>query len=547
MVGGEFKIKKETTYSDIFNLEDFYYTADAGFEIRTPVRAGPRQIGVNFVKETTAPEGLLQPEKLPMETRLSISRVNAVDTPMLASLEIEGPYNAKGPGDTPSRQKIFVCKPSNTGGARVAIAKPAPQTDEDACAQKILTILARRAYRRPVNDTDLQTLLGFYEAGRNKEGFEAGIGTALEEILVSPEFLFRIEHDPRNIAPSTAYRVSDLDLASRLSFFLWSSIPDDELLDLAARGKLSDRAVLDQQVRRMLADPRAKALMSNFGGQWLYLRNMRSAVPDPDTFPQFDEDLRQAMQQETELFLEHMVSEDRSMLELLNANYTYLNERLARHYGIPNVYGSHFRRVTLRGEDRRGLLGQGSILTVTSYATRTSPTLRGKWVLDNFMGAPPPPPPANVPSLKDRGEDGRILSVREQMEQHRANPSCAGCHARMDPLGFALDNFDAIGRWRTASGATNTPIDSSGILPDGTKFHGPTELREILLSHPEQFVTTVTEKLLIYALGRRIDYYDEPAVRSIVRNAGANSYRWSSIILGIVHSTPFQMRRSRDQ
>jgi hypothetical protein len=370
---------------------------------------------------------------------------------------------------------------------------------------------------------------------------------ALRGILISTGFLFRVESDPapqRGVPPGAAHAISNFELASRLSFFLWSSIPDDELLGLAERGRLKDPAVLEQQVRRMLADSRAKTLVDNFAGQWLYLRNMATAAPDPDEFPEFDENLRQAFQQETQLFFQDMLRENRSVLDLLDANYTFLNERLARHYGIPNVYGNDFRRVTLTDAQRGGLLGQGSILTVTSYATRTSPTLRGKWVLENILGAPPPPPPPDVPSLKDRGEDGKILSVRQQMEQHRANPVCSSCHARMDPLGFALDNYDGIGRWRTTSGATNTPVDSSGVLPDGTKFQGPAELKKILLDRREQFVTTFTERLLTYALGRGVEYTDQPAVRKIVREAAPGDYRWSSLISGIVQGTPFQMRRS---
>jgi hypothetical protein len=369
---------------------------------------------------------------------------------------------------------------------------------------------------------------------------------ALQRILVSPEFLFRIERDPAGIAPGTVYRINDFELASRLSFFLWSSIPDDQLLDLAARGKLRDPGVLQQQVNRMLADSRSKALVDNFAGQWLYLRNVRSAAPDLAEYPDFDENLRDALQKETELFFDSMLREDHSVLDLLNADYTFLNERLARHYGIPNVYGSHFRRVTVNDENRKGLLGQGSILMVTSYANRTSPTLRGKWLLDNLLGAPPPPPPPNVPSLKDRNEDGKILSMRQQMEEHRANPACATCHKLMDPLGFALENFDAVGHWREGSGPTNARIDSSGVLPDGTKFQGPAELRKILLNKPEQFVTTVTQKLLTYSLGRGLEYYDAPAVRKIVREADVSNYRWSAVILAIARSEPFQLRRSSE-
>jgi Protein of unknown function (DUF1592)/Protein of unknown function (DUF1588)/Protein of unknown function (DUF1585) len=361
---------------------------------------------------------------------------------------------------------------------------------------------------------------------------------------VSPEFLFRIERDPAGIPPAAPYAISNLELASRLSFFLWSSTPDDQLLDLAERGKLRDPAVLEQQVRRMLADRRSEALVTNFMGQWLYLRNLDQVIPDVLMYPQFDENLRQSMKQETTLFLESMLREDRGVLDLLNADYTFVNERLARYYGIPNIYGDSFRRVKVTDDGRRGLLGQASILTVTSYPTRTSPTLRGKWLLENILGSPPPAPPNNVPSLEDRGADGQILSVREQMEAHRKNPACASCHAPMDPLGFALENFDAIGEWRTTSGSGSTPIDASGVLPDGTKFNGPAELRKILLDRRQQFVSTVTEKLLMYALGRGLEYYDAPTVRKVVRDAEPGDYRWSSLISKIVASTPFQMRRS---
>jgi hypothetical protein len=503
--------------------------ADAGLEVRIPVKAGTRLVGVAFLKKTWAPEDILRPRLANMETE---------DEPGVGSVTIGGPYGVKGPGETPSRRKIFVCSPQASLKAGDL---------EETCAGRILSTLARRAYRRPITDGDIPILLGPYKAVSSKLGFETGIRMAIERILVSPEFLFRIEHDPANVPPNSVYHISDLELASRLSFFLWSSIPDDELLDLAAEGKLKDPAILEQQVRRMLGDPRSKALVQNFAGQWLYLRNVRSASPDLGEYPDFDENLRAALQEETELFLESMLGEDRSVLDLLRADYTFLNERLARHYGIPNVYGTQFRRVTLSDENRRGLLGQGSILMVTSYAARTSPTIRGKWLLTNILGTPPPPPPPNVPSLKDRGDDGKILSVRQQMEKHRASPVCASCHSRMDPLGFALDNFDAIGKWRTTSGAGNTPIDSSGSLPDGTKFQGPAGLRKILLSQPEQFVNTVTEKLLTYALGRGVEYYDAPAIRAIMREAAPGDYRWSSLILGIVKSTPFQMSRTRSQ
>jgi hypothetical protein len=367
----------------------------------------------------------------------------------------------------------------------------------------------------------------------------------LQRILVDPEFLFRIEKDPKDIPPGTAHRVSDLELASRLSFFLWSSIPDDQLLAAAEKGELSKPEVLEQQVRRMLADTRSNALVKNFAGQWLYLRNVEQVWPNPDVFPDFDANLRESFKTESELFFQSMLKQDRSILELLNADFTFVNERLARHYGIPNVYGSHFRRVALTDDNRKGLLGQGSILTVTSYATRTAPTIRGRWLLENVLGTPPPPPPPNVPSLDlKKGDDGKVLTMRQQMELHRANPVCASCHRVMDPLGFALENFDATGAWRSTDGGA--PIDTSGVAPNGFKLNGPKELRDYLTSNPDQFTNTVTEKLLTYALGRGVESYDSPAVRKIMRDAQPGNYRWSSLILGIVKSTPFQMRRSRE-
>ena len=521
-VGGE----QDTQGSDAENaVKEYRRTADAGLEVRFSADAGTRLVGVTFAKETTVPEGIFQPRLAGIETKywrdnpLSVTRVT-----------ISGPYDVKGRGDTPSRRRIFLCRPTGSG-------------DEEACAEKILSTLARRAYRRPVTDADVQSLLSLYKEVQSSQGFEAGIGMALRAILVSPEFLFRIERDPAGVAPDTAYEISDLELASRLSFFLWSSIPDDPLLDLAAAGELKDPALLEEQVGRMTADSRFQSLVDNFAGQWLYLRNMRLVTPEQSVFPTFDENLRQAFQRETELFFESMLQEDRSVMDLLTADYTFVNERLARHYQIPNIYGNHFRRVTLGDEHRKGLLGQGSILTVTSYANRTSPVLRGKWLLENMLGTPPPPPPPDVPALKDRGEDGEALSVRERMEQHRANPVCASCHEVMDPLGFALENFDGIGGWRTTSEA-NTPIDASGVLPDGTRFEGPVGLRELLVSRRQQFVTTVTERLLTYALGRGVENYDAPAVRKIVQEAAPSDYRWSSIIMGIVRSVPFQMRRS---
>ena len=504
--------------------EEYERSADEQLEVRFPARAGPRQVTVAFLKETFVPEGPLQPRL----TQYDFAQYKGGE-PAVASVAIGGPFDVQGIGESPSREKILICRPT-------------AREEEDSCAATILTSLARRAYRRPVTDEDLQVLLGFYRSGSSADGFEAGIRSALERILVGPEFLFRIESDPDNAPTGTAHRINDLELASRLSFFLWSSIPDDELLAVAVQGRLHEPAVLEQQLRRMLADARSKSLVENFAGQWLFLRNLRSMSPDPDVFPYFDDNLREAFQKETELFFESMLREDRPVSDLLTANYTFVNERLARHYGIPNIYGSHFRRVTLDDQNRAGLLGQGSILTVTSHANRTSPVVRGKWVLDNLLGAPPPPPPANVPQLREPGEDGRALTMRQRMEEHRANPVCASCHRLMDPIGFSLENFDAIGRWRTMD--SGTPIDPSGELPDGTRFTGPLELREALLTRREEFVSTVTERLLTYALGRGVEHYDAPAIRSIVRAAESGDYRWSSLFLGVVRSTPFQMRRS---
>ena len=452
------------------------------------------------------------------------------DNPAVSSVDIAGPYVVAGPGDTPSRRKIFVCQPTSRG-------------DEEHCAKHILATLARRAYRRPVTERGVETLLSFYRAGRSEGSFDAGIQAGLERVLVDPNFLFRIERAPTNAAPGAVYRISDLALASRLSFFLWSSIPDDELLELAVRGQLREPRILEQQTRRMLADPRSKALVDNFVGQWLYVRNLRSVNPDSQTYPDFDDSLRDAFQRETELFVESQLRADRSVVDLLSANYTFVNERLARHYGIPSVYGSRFRRVTLSNtEQRGGLLGHGGLLTVTSYPTRTSPVLRGKFLLENILGIPVPPPPANVPALPERGEGGKPTSVRERLEQHRKNPVCATCHAPMDPLGFALEQFDGIGKWRTSEGGT--PIDTATALATGIKFTGLAGLREVLLGKREQFVRTVAEKLLMYALGRRIEYYDLPTLRKIAREAASSNYRWSSIVVGIVQSAPFQMRRA---
>ena len=511
--------------------DDYYTRADDGLEFRVRVKAGTRVLGVAFVGKSWEQEGILQPSLREYGATVTEATDTSpkVEGPGLESVAIDGPYDVTGTGETASREKIFVCR-------------PATSADEDTCATTILTTLARRAYRRPVTDADIQPLLGFYGIGRAEGTFDAGIQTALERILIDPEFLFRIERDPDSTAPGDIYRLTDLELASRLSFFVWSSIPDDALLDVAARGELSDPAVLERQVRRMLADPRSRALVDNFAGQWLMLRNVRGFTPDPNIFPEFDENLREAFQQETALFIDSQVREDRSVVELLSADYTFLNERLAQHYGIDGVYGSRYRRVTFADDRRGGLLGHGSILVVTSYGNRTSPVLRAKWVLENILGTPPPDPPPDVPGLPDTGEDGEPQSVRERLAQHRRNPVCASCHAPMDPLGFALENFDAVGHWRELD--AGSPIDASGVLVDGTSFDGPAELRETLLGRHDQFVETVTEKMLIYALGRGLEYYDKPTIRRITREAAADDYRWSSLILGIVKSTPFQMRRS---
>ncbi len=508
----------ERTASGVFTFD-----ADPDVQVRLPLRAGPREIVVAFLPKSGA-----QHEGLVRSTRPGRGR-----QPAIASVTVSGPFGADGAGDTPSRRRIFVCRPSTRASA----------DEQRACAREIATTLARRAYRRPVTDEDLERLLPFYEQGLTEGGFERGIQRALERLLVSPEFLFRIERDPEGIAADTAYAISDLELASRLSFFLWSSVPDDELLDVAVRGELRDPATLNRQVMRMLLDPRSEALVNNFAEQWLFLRDVEAKEPDPGYFPGFDENLRQAFRRETHLFIDSIMRENRSTLELLTADYTFVNERLAKHYGIPHVYGSHFRRVPLSDTPRSGLLGHGSILTLTSYANRTSPVLRGKWILENLMSAPPPPPPSDVPALEANTADGRPRSMREAMEQHRANPACASCHAQMDPLGFALENFDAIGRWRTR-GESNATIDASGELPDGTRFEGPAGLRSALLRSPEQFVATVTDKLLMYALGRGIEYFDAPTVRAIVRDAATDDYRFSSLVLGIVNSPPFQMRKS---
>jgi mono/diheme cytochrome c family protein len=510
--------------------ERYVHHADEALEMRFFVKAGQRVVGVSFVKAIPEPVGVLQPRP---EYTVSPEQDELQNgSPGIEVVAIGGPYVVSGPGDTPSRRRIFACQPTR-------------REDEKPCARNILRTLARRAYRGAATERDVEMLLRFFESGQVDGGFEAGVQLAIERILVDPRFLFRVESDPPDAAPGSVYPLSGPELASRLSFFLWSSIPDDELLDLAIRGKLDDPVVVERQVRRMLSDPRSRALVDNFAGQWLQLRNLRHVTPDPALFPSFDENLRDALQQETELFVDSQLREDRSVVDLLSANYTFLNERLARHYDIPNVHGSRFRKVTLTTERRGGLLGHGSLLTLTSYPNRTSPVVRGKWMLETLLGSPPPPPPPDVPSLPERGDSGAPTSVRARLESHRRNPQCASCHAPMDPLGFALENFDAIGAWRTSEGGV--PIDASGTMPGGPTFNGPAELRAFLLSRRGQFVDTVTSGLLTYALGRSLEYYDLPTVRSIVGHAAPSEYRWSSLILGIVKSAPFRMRKARPQ
>ena len=521
-VGGEADNKLSDT-----NLALAKETLDQRLKTRIPVKAGPRLVAVAFIKKSSAES--VEPLQ-PFTRDLDMQNMNGV--PLIEHVQIGGPFNPTGPGDTPSRRRIFVCRPAKADGR-----------DEPACAKTILSALARRAYRRPV-DTEIDTLLGFYENGRKKGGFDAGIEDALRFMLTSPKFLFRDEPDPANVAPGAVYPISDFELASRLSFFLWSSVPDDQLLSAAAQGKLKDSAVLERQIRRMLTDPKAKALVDNFAAQWLFVRNLQSFQPDTATFPNFDDNLRQAFRRESELFFESIIREDRNVLDLLTADYTFVNDRLARHYGIPNIYGSQFRRVTLSDQNRRGLLGQGSMLAVTSYPNRTSPVLRGKWILENILGTPPPPPPPNVPTLKENNEGGKVSSVRERLEEHRKNPACATCHRVMDPLGFSLDNFDATGEWRIKE-AVGVPVDATGQLADGTPVDGPVALRTALLKHPEQFVRTMTEKLLTYGLGRGLEYYDMPVVRSIVRDAARQNYRFSSLITAVVKSSAFQMKKAQ--
>jgi mono/diheme cytochrome c family protein len=507
------------------SITDRSDAVDARLQVRVPVRAGTRTVGATFIRKIGGGTQRLRPF-----LRSSAGTYDATGRPHIETLTIAGPFHPTGPGDTATRQRLFVCV-------------PARRSEEAACARRIISQVARRAYRRPLADADLKMLLGFYRVGRERGSFDTGIQLALRRVLASPSFVFRVEDETR-AGSDDIFRISDIELASRLSFFLWSSIPDDELLAVAARGELRRGGVLEKQVLRMLADPRADALAENFAGQWLHLRNLRTIVPNHDEFPDFDDTLREAFRREAELFFDSIVREDRSVIDLLTADHTFVNERLAKHYGLPNVYGSHFRRVTLRGDERLGLLGKGGLLLATSHADRTAPVVRGKWILENIMGTPPPPPPADVPLLEETTDAGQPRTLRARMEMHRASPACAGCHRVMDPLGFAMENFDAVGAWRAHEGGL--PIDASGRLADGSAIDGVVALRQALVSRSDVFVRTFTEKLLTYALGRGLQYSDMPVVRAIVRDAGRHDYRISSLVMGIVTSTPFQMRMKAD-
>jgi hypothetical protein len=519
-VGGE----ADNAMSDA-NMSAAANEIDARLRTRTFVTAGPHDVTVAFLERSAAETH----EPLELHTRnLDLQDMNGL--PVVDYVNVRGPFNAVGVGNTPSRERIFTCRPADEATARV-------------CATEILSTLARRAYRRQPTEEDVSQLLGFYDTAAARGGFDAGIESALRVVLTSPKFLFRDEPDPQGAAPGSLYALDDAALASRLAFFLWSAPPDDELLELAAQGQLSETHLFDEQVTRMLADPRATALVDNFAGQWLFLRNLQSARPDVEEFPDFDDNLRQAMRRETELLFENVMREDRSVIELLTADYTFVNDRLAKHYGISSIYGSHFRKVPVSDEARRGLLGHASILTVTSYPNRTSPVLRGKWVLENVLGTPAPPPLPNVPALEENEAGHVARTLRERLEEHRANPVCATCHDVMDPIGLGLENFDAIGRWRTRE--PGGEVDTRGQLANGTPIDGAAELREALTADPEQFARVFTAKLLTYALGRGLEAYDLPTVRRIVREAEGDDYRFAALVKGVVNSVPFRMRRAQ--
>jgi hypothetical protein len=523
---------------------------DGRFTARVPLKAGPRTITVAFIQKTHA----LNTRRLENYERSSSDTIDFSGSPHIDEVILTGPFNPTGSGETPSRRRIFVCRPKTAADEEPAASVTASagsrrssrdiEASEEGCAQKILASLARRAYRGDVTREDMQALLAFFKQGRSDGGsFDAGIDLALRRLLASPKFIFRVEREPAEVPAGGVYRLGNPALASRLSFFLWSAPPDDELLELAEKGRLSHAPTLERQVRRMLADARSRALIDNFLAQWLQLRNLKSKQPNSHEFPDFDDNLRDALQTEVEMFFTSIMREDRSVMDLLTADYTFVNEPLAKHYGIPYVYGTHFRRVTLPDEARRGLLGKGALLMVTSHPHRTSPVLRGKWILENVLGAPPPAPPDVVPPFEESTEPARPKSVRERMEQHRRNPACSGCHRMIDPAGLALENFDATGAWRTRDGGTRgTPIDASGELVDGTRINGVNELRAALIRDPNVFVQALTERLLTYALGRGLTAADMPAVRTIARDAQRENYRFSSVVLGIVRSVPFQMR-----
>jgi len=525
-MGGEEDFK-----ANLVNMTKLGDEIDERGHIRVPITAGPHVITATFIERSAA----ANPTRLQPFIRSSTDTRDTSGHPHFEMFMVTGPHNAKGPGDTPSRRQVFTCRPVSSA-------------DEEPCARKIITTLARRAYRGDLTERDTERLMGFYRSGRKSGSFDKGIQMALQRILASPKFVFHIEGEPAGAAVKNGiYRIGDFELASRLSFFLWSTIPDDELLQAASKGTLRTPAGIERQVRRMLADPRAEALASNFAAQWLYLRNLKNMQPLSEEFPDFDDNLRIAFEKEALLFFGSVVKEDRNVMDLMTADYTFLNERLARHYRVPNIYGSQFRRVLLTDDVRKGLLGKGAILMVTSHTDRTSPVVRGKWILENLMGAPPPAPPVNVPPLNENPQrQGKILTMRERMEEHRANPICANCHKLMDPIGLSLENFDAIGAWRTRDGASvtnlGTPIDAAGELLDGTRVDGVVALRKALVKQPDIFVSTLTEKLMTYALGRGTGYYDMPAIRSIVRDSAKTNYKFSSLILGIVNSTPFQYR-----
>ena len=525
-------------------------TPDIRLEFRLKVKAGPQTLGVAFLNKANAiNEDLV---RRPVSSTYDVfigMQYGYTTAPHLSRVVITGPYNATGLGDTPSRRRIFTCRPTSMADAASASAKASAESrrsssefdaSEGGCAKQIISTLVRRAYRRTPTDADVEPLIAFYQEERNKTGnFEAGIEMALRRVLADPEFIFRFEPPPSGVAPKAVYRVRDTELASRLSFFLWSSIPDEELLKLAIDGKLRQPAVLERQTRRMLADPKSRSLITNFANQWLFLRELKNANPDVTIFPDFDDNLRQAFQRETEMLFESVIREDRSVLDLLDSDYTFVNERLARHYGIPNIYGPDFRRVPLPSDARRGLLGHGSLQLVTSNPNRTSPVMRGKWILENLIGTAAPLPPPDVPPLEEK-PTATAKSVRERIEQHRASPACAGCHKIMDPIGLAMENFDAVGRWRTTD--EGVAIDASGQLVDGTPLNGPASLRKAMLDRQDVFVAALTEKLMMYGVGRETKYYDMPAVRSIMRDAAKNRYRFSDLILGVVKSAPFQMK-----